>query len=100
VDKKIEKIIWAEDGIKSFEDTIHYIAKDSPYYASSFANKILFSIEKLTWYPNIGRIVPEYNIPSIRELIYQNYRIVYKIDNKAVYILLVIHGTHGLPEII
>jgi toxin ParE1/3/4 len=100
VDKKVEKIIWTEDGITSFEDTISYIAKDSPYYASNFAGKILISIEKLQAYPRIGRIVPEYNNPSIRELIYQNYRIVYKLNIRVVYVLLIIHGARELPEII
>ena len=100
MDNKIDKIVWTEDGIQSFEDTVRYIAKDSPYYASNFASKILHALEKLTKYPHIGRIVPEYKNPSLRELIYQNYRIVYKLNHKTVYIILVIHGTRILPEII
>lgn len=46
----------------------------------------------------MGRIVPEYNNPDIRELIYQNYRIVYKIEKQTVYLTLVIHGSKELPE--
>ena len=95
---KIEKIIWTEDGINSFEDIIQYISIDSAYYASDFARKLLLSIEKLQVFPRLGRIVPEYNDPDIRELIHQNYRIVYKISGKAVYIVLVIHGTRKLPK--
>ena len=95
---KIKKLIWTKDGIKSFEEVIQYISKDSFYYASNFAKKVLFYIEKLKHFPNIGRIVPEYNEPDIRELIYQNYRIVYKVDRKIVYVLLVIHGTRELQS--
>jgi len=94
---KIEKLIWTNDGIKSFEEVIKYISKDSVYYASSFAKRILSSIEELKKFPKMGRIVPEYNNPEIRELIYQNYRIVYKIHLKIIYILLVTHGTQELP---
>ena len=97
---KIERIIWTEDGIKSFEDIVQYISIDSEYYASNFARKLLLVIERLEIFPRSGRIVPEYNNPDIRELIYQNYRVVYKISNKAVYVVLVIHGTKQLPEII
>ncbi|MBI4650302.1 type II toxin-antitoxin system RelE/ParE family toxin [Candidatus Desantisbacteria bacterium] len=97
---KIEKLIWTEDGIKSFEDVIQYISYDSPYYASDFAKKILLSIEKLNTFPQIGRLVPEYSNPDIRELIYQNYRIVYKINKNVIYLVLVIHGSHELPKII
>lgn len=95
---KVEKLIWTEDGIQSLEDIIRYITRDSSYYASNFAKKILFSVDKLTDFPHIGRIVPEYNDPDIRELIYQNYRIVYKISKKRIYILLVIHGSRELPK--
>ncbi len=97
---KIEKIIWAEKGIKSFEYIVRYISNDSPYYASNFAKNILSAIEKLKTFPRIGRIVPEYSDQNIQEIIYQNYRIVYKIGDKAAYILLIIHGAKNLPKII
>lgn len=96
---KIEKIIWTDDGIKSFEDIIQYISNDSTYYASEFAKRILSSIENLPEFPYMGRIVPEYNNPDLREIIYQNYRILYKIRGNAVYLILVIHGSRHLPEI-
>jgi plasmid stabilization system protein ParE len=95
---KIEKIIWTDDGIKSFEDIVQYIANDSTYYASEFAKMILSSIENLAEFPRAGRIVPEYKNPNLREIIYQNYRIVYKISGNAIYLLLVIHGSRLLPE--
>lgn len=95
---KVEKLIWTEDGIESFEEVVQYISRDSVYYASNFAKKVLLSIEKLEDFPRIGRIVPEYNDPNIRELIYQGYRIVYKIDKEVVYIVLVTHGSQELPS--
>jgi len=73
---KIEKLIWTEDGMKSLEEIVQYISKDSVYYASNFAKKILETIECLIDFPLMGRVVPEYDDNSdIRELIHQNYRI-------------------------
>jgi toxin ParE1/3/4 len=95
---KIEKICWTQDGIQSLEEVIEHIARDSQYYAGSFAKKILQCIENLTEFPLMGRVVPEYRDPQLRELIYQNYRIVYKIAGPTVYIALVIHGSHMLPD--
>jgi len=66
---EVEKVIWTDDAIKSLEDIVDYIAEDSPYYASCFAKNILVCIEKVTDFPLIGRIVPEYDIPEIREII-------------------------------
>lgn len=58
---KIDNIIWTDDGIDSFEEIIKYISIESKHYARLFADKILFSIEKLKDYPLIDRVVPEYN---------------------------------------
>lgn len=95
---KIEKIAWTEDAISSLEDVAKHISEDSVFYASNFAKKILVLVEKLKDFPSIGRIVPEYNDPEIRELIYQNYRIVYKISEKVVYLLLITHCSQELPS--
>jgi len=85
---KIEKLIWTEDGMKSLEEIVQYISKDSVYYASNFAKKILETIECLIDFPLMGRVVPEYDDNSdIRELIHQNYRIVYKVSKNVIYIV-------------
>ena len=85
---KIEKLIWTEDGMKSLEEIVQYISKDSVYYASNFAKKILETIECLVDFPLMGRVVPEYDDNSdIRELIHQNYRIVYKVSKNVIYIV-------------
>ena len=82
----------------SKEDIIEYIGKDSVYYAKNFARRVLSAIEQLKMFPHSGKIVPEYNNPNIRELLFQNYRIVYKIDESEVYIALIIHGSKELPS--
>lgn len=98
MDKRRE-IIWSELGITSFEGIISYIALDSPYYASNFAKKILKSIEKISFFPKLGRIVPECNNENIRELIYQNYRIVYNLDVNSLTIVYIGHSSKQLPNI-
>ena len=91
-------IRWTQIGYESFEEVVQYIVKDSPYYGSNFASKILNLVEQLSLFPRMGREVPEYQNPTIRELIYQNYRIVYEVQDTAVWILLIIHGSRWLPE--
>ena len=95
---RIEKVIWTEDALTSFEEIIEYIGKDSSYYAKNFARKVLSAIERLILFPFSGKIVPEYNDPKLRELLYQNYRIVYKIDPPTLFIALVIHGSREFPS--
>ncbi|MEW6236617.1 MAG: type II toxin-antitoxin system RelE/ParE family toxin [Candidatus Omnitrophota bacterium] len=93
------KIRWTQRGIDSLESIVDYIAADSEYYAGRLAEGILHSLEILKNYPQLGRVVPEFNQPSIRELIYHNYRIVYKIEQQTIIVLLVSHGMQILPNI-
>ena len=87
------KIVWSEEALKDIEEIISFISKDSELYAVNFASKIISAVETLKVFPEIGRIVPEYGDPKIREIIYRNYRIVYQIDERAVEIITVSHGS-------
>lgn len=61
-------------------------------YAPVFIQKIINSVERLIEFPRSGRIVPEFNVENIREIIFHNYRIVYRIKNTYLEIILVTHG--------
>ena len=87
------KIAWSEEALKDIEEIISFISKDSKLYAVNFASKIISAVETLKVFPEIGRIVPEYGDPKIREIIYRNYRIVYQIEARAVEIITVSHGS-------
>jgi plasmid stabilization system protein ParE len=49
-------------------------------------------------FPEIGRVVPEYNKPEIRELIYRNYRIVYRTKPDFIEIITVFQGSRILEK--
>lgn len=93
------KIIWTLNAIADLEDIAKYISRDSKMYANTFVSKLIESTEKLKNFPRSGRIVPEFNDPTIRELIIQNYRIVYQIENQRVGIVAIVHGSRILPGI-
>ena len=60
--------------------------------------KTIFSkVEQLKISPEIGRIVPEIRNSQFRELIYGNYRIIYRIEAKRISILTIRHGNQVLP---
>lgn len=46
----------------------------------------------------MGREVPEAEHTDVRELIFQNYRIMYLVKNDYLYILAVIHGSRDLTR--
>jgi plasmid stabilization system protein ParE len=51
--------------------------------------------------PERGRVVPELNEPSVREIIHGAYRIIYEVffDPKVVYVLRFWHAARGAPRI-
>ena len=46
-----------------------------------------------------GRIVPELGEPSVRELLLDNYRLLYETHDKSIYILGLIHGARDLAAL-
>ncbi len=86
------RLIWSPDAAADLEAICDYIAKDSEYYARVFAQGVINAVERLLIFPESGRIVPEYNQKDLREIIFQNYRIVYRIKSDAVEIVTITHG--------
>lgn len=68
-----------------------YISKDSKFYADRFIEKIINRVDQLESFPNSGRVVPEFNLENIRELLEGNYRIIYKINSKNIIGITRIH---------
>ena len=94
------EIRWTEKASNNLEDIFEYIASDSKIYASRFIKAIIKQTSILENQPLSGRIVPEFNDPEIRELIYRNYRIVYSvIDDNTIKILVVYHGAVNFNNI-
>ncbi|HBD94209.1 MAG: hypothetical protein A2015_10090, partial [Spirochaetes bacterium GWF1_31_7] len=81
------KLIWSEKAIISLELIAEYISKDSLFYAKETIRKIRSLTRKLKDFPYLGSIVPEYDRPDIKQLIYKSYRIIYKIDDGVITIL-------------
>jgi toxin ParE1/3/4 len=90
------KIEWTERALSDLQQIHDYIARDSIFYANSFANKIYERIQALQSSPEIGRKVPEMDDPSIRELVFQSYRIIYETEGELVKIVTIIHGSRVL----
>ena len=73
-------------GDKSALDLTHiseFIGRDSPKYASITISKIRNLAKQLLHHPYSGRKVPEVNQNDLREIIFGNYRIIYKIISES-----------------
>lgn len=92
------KVDWTEPAIQDLESIRTYIAKDAEYYAIRFVEKVIEAIDGLQDLPLRGRLVSEAEEENIRELLFQNYRIIYRVEAESISILTIIHGSRDLSR--
>ena len=88
------KISWTEKASTHLRAIHSYIAIDSSTYAARFIQSLIKSVTPLSTMPHLGRIVPELENLKLRELIFHDYRIVYRVaaNSEDIEILAVIHS--------
>ncbi|MBW8886835.1 MAG: type II toxin-antitoxin system RelE/ParE family toxin [Fibrobacteres bacterium] len=79
------------------EEIYAYIEKDSAANAAKWADRLMRKIEGIKDFPKAGRVLPELDSVSIREIVFGNYRIVYKVREETAFILTVRHFKQILP---
>lgn len=92
------KIEWTEPALSDLESIRDYIRRDSEYYATRFIERIIEIVEDLEKFPEMGRSVPEAEHENIRELLFYNYRIMYRVETGRILILTIIHGARDLSQ--
>ena len=91
------KIIWTKTAADRLAEIHDYIKNDNPLNAQNWVESVLDKISKLSDFPKIGRKVPEVNVESIREIIFGNYRIIYKLAHENIELVTVRHFKQVLP---
>jgi plasmid stabilization system protein ParE len=93
------QINWTISAIADLKNIKEYIAFDSVYYAQKTISDIRSETQILKTFPALGRIIPEIDNEIFREIIFGNYRIMYKIVSKTrVDILIVFHSFRSFKK--
>lgn len=82
---------WSPLAISRLSEVANYIALDNPVAAERWVEKVFALVEKLSDFPERGRMVPEVGNKAIREIISGNYRIIYRLEDREVSILTLRH---------
>ena len=90
------RVVITNPALSEIQEIAEFIAADAPFRASIFVEELIRSIERLADFPLAGRIIPERADPSFRELIYRNYRVMYRIQDALVEILHIYHSARQL----
>jgi plasmid stabilization system protein ParE len=92
------KLVWSEPALADIESIRDYIRRDSEFYAGRFINRIIDAVETLIELPARGRLVPEADDPNTRELLFQNYRIMYRLEAARIIILAIVHAARDWTQ--
>ena len=87
-------VILTPQSQEDLRDIVRYIAMDNAERARSFGNLLIDRALSIGSFPERGRIVPEVDDPSVREIIHGMYRIIYEIRREpmAVFVLRFWHS--------
>lgn len=92
------KVLWSANAAEHLDAIFQYIASDSTVYALKTVDEITRRSEQIAQHPLSGRIVPEYNLAQIREVLYRDYRIIYYIKPDQIEVLAVIRSRMHLAD--
>jgi len=88
---KVNLTLHAQNDLEQIFD---YIAAESISNAANFILELEKKVHSLHTFPERHPLIPEneYFGTDYRHLIYQKYRIIYRIIKRSVFILRIIHG--------
>jgi plasmid stabilization system protein ParE len=67
------KVVFSASAKADLAEIVKFIAHDKPQAARKWADSLRKSVLKLSDFPRLGRIVPEYSDENIREIIKGQY---------------------------
>jgi toxin ParE1/3/4 len=96
------QVVLSPSARADLQNIVRYISADAPERAVRFGQFLVSHTKLLARFPDMGRVVPEFDEPFIREIIVRrNYRVIYRL-NRSEHLVEVIrfwHAARGIPEI-
>ncbi len=96
------KVFWTEAALSQLQAIYDYISQTSSDYALRMIDRITKRSIQIAEFPYSGRVVPEYEVNEVREVLQSPYRIIYLVNPEQlqVEVLAVVHGVRSQPGIV
>ncbi len=85
------KVAWSYVALGNLIEANKYISSENPEAARKLINDIYEAGNKINEFPEKGRIVPEIRRKNIREVFCFEYRIIYRVESKRIFVLTLCH---------
>jgi plasmid stabilization system protein ParE len=95
------QVVLSPSARADLRDIVRYISFDAPDRALQFGLFLISRTRLLGQSPELGRLVPEFADPFVREIIVRSYRVVYRLDDSRclVEVIRFWHAARDTPEI-
>jgi len=94
------QIIWHNKAKQDLDENIRYIAKQSPKNALMVLETLTALVDTLKTFPFAYLKEPVYNKENIRFIVKWNFKIIYQVKNKTIYILRVFNTRQNPKRIL
>jgi toxin ParE1/3/4 len=92
------RVVWTPQAKRDLRDIKRYISRDAPSTARAFIRRIQERVRRVGCMPSATAMVLEVSRADIREIYVGSYRIIFRVLDQEVHILLVTHGSQLLKE--
>ena len=92
------RVIWTDQARVALDDVLTYVAEESLDGARAVLEQALAAAEALATLSERGRVVPELDDPSVREVFVYSYRLLYEVTESEVRILAFLHGARDFGK--
>ena len=86
------KVVWTEQAWARLTEIEAFVARDNPEAAARLVDKLIARGDVLARHPHGGRKLPEIPDSGLREIVVNNYRIVYRRTSNTIEVLTVFEG--------
>lgn len=94
------RVTFAESAARDLEDVREwYAAQLAPVVGDRLVHEVIERVEQVAEFPESGRIVPEFDMPWLRELVHPPFRIVYRVDRERVRVVRVWRSERLMNEL-
>jgi|SRR5688572_27085784 len=92
-------VVWTRAALRGLAEIRKFISENNPENARRFVRSLYESVtSQLSLFPHSGRRVPELGNTPYREVIYKDYRVMYKVREHDLAILTVRSGYQLFDE--
>lgn len=92
------KLRWTERAAADLASIRAFIEEEVGVPAAPILKSLILHAERITTFPNAGRVVPEFASESVREVIDRPFRLIYRVGDEAIDVLAVRHSRRLLHQ--